>query len=70
MPFNLSNALVIIQIFMNDVFHEFVVYYIHDNPFSQKMWKNMNNMCDLLWTTAKKSNSTTNWKNVNFIKPN
>ncbi len=40
MPFSLSNTLVIIQILMNDVFHEYsndsMVYYINDNPIFSK----------------------------------
>jgi hypothetical protein len=48
---------------------DFVVCYINHIFIFLKTWKTMNDMYVLFWTNLKKSNSTPNWKNVNFIKP-
>jgi hypothetical protein len=60
MPFCLTNAHIVFQHLMNDVFHEylddFVVYYIDGIFISPQTLKNMNDMFDLFWISSRKSN--------------
>jgi hypothetical protein len=74
MPFDLRNAHVILQHLMNYEFFDeylddFVVCYINHIFIFLRTWKMMNDMYVLFWTNLWKSNSTPNWKNMNFTKP-
>jgi hypothetical protein len=73
MHFGIPNALNVFQHFMNDIFHEYLDYFmvcsindivIFSNNMKEDEWH-----VQLVWTSSRKFNFTLSWKNVNSIKP-
>jgi hypothetical protein len=71
MPFGRTNAPIVFQHLMNDVFHEdfndFVVYYIDDIFIFSKNIKDHEHHVCLLWRNFGRLDFIQNWRSVNSI---